>query len=463
MLNFLLRYLTPSHVRISVSPGHLYSAWSLAIIMAVAMAGRAAAMEPLPRVSLREITVSNGLKAVLAPQGRASVATLEVWYHVGSKNEAPGMSGFAHLFEHLMFDGTVDVGRGVFSRDIVSTGGVDNAYTTVDATVFWETVPSSTLPLALWLEADRMRNLSITRRAFETERQVVEDERRYRLESQPYGNVIEKLYQTAFKVSPYRHLPIGSVKDLNRARLNEVRQFHDTYYVPNNATLVVTGDFPPARTEALIRKYFGPLRRSAQPIPRQIPQEPPQTHERKVQLHEDVALPAFVMGFHIPADGTPDSYPLRLLADILSQGESSLLYRELVYRKQMALESQAEANLTEDPNLFLIFAVMNRGATVAQGEAAVRAILRQLKSRPVSQATLEKAERQMVFHWARERETSRGEAEQLGYDAVILNDPNAINTAMTRLLAVTPREIQSVARKYFVRRNLTVIEVDPSR
>ncbi len=446
-----------------VSPGHLYSAWLLAIIMAGATAGRAAAMEPLPRVPVREITLSNGLKAVLARQGHASVATLEVWYHVGSKNEAPGMSGFAHLFEHLMFDGTVDVGRGVFSRDIVSTGGVDNAYTTVDATVFWETVPSSTLPLALWLEADRMRDLSITRRAFETERQVVEDERRYRLGSQPYGNVIEKLYQTAFKVSPYRHLPIGSVKDLNRARLSEVRQFHDTYYVPNNATLVVTGDFPAARTEALIRKYFSPLRRSAQPIPRQIPQEPPQTHERKVQLHEEVALPAFVMGFHIPADGAPDSYPLRLLADILSQGHSSLLYRELVYKKQMALESQAEANLTEDPNLFLIFAVMNRGATVAHGEAAVRAILRQLKSRPVSEATLKKAERQMVFHWARERETSRGEAEQLGYDAVILNDPNAINTAMTRLLAVTPRQIQSVARKYFVRRNLTVIEVDPSR
>lgn len=428
-----------------------------------ATAARRAAIEPLPRVVLFQMRLRNGLRAVLAPRGHSGVVTLEAWYHVGSKNEAPGMTGFAHLFEHLMFDGTPQVGRGEFSRYIVNAGGIDNAYTTVDATVFWETMPSDTLPVALWLEANRMRHLSITRSAFNTERHVVEDERRYRLESQPYGKMIEELYHTAFKVSPYRHLPIGSMKDLERARLAEVKQFYDTYYVPNNATLIVTGDFSTTQAESLIRKYFGELKAGSRPISRQIPQEPRQTHERIVSLHLRVALPAFVMGFHIPADGTADSYPLRLMANILSEGKSSLFYRRMVYDPPMALEAEGQGNFTEDPNLFLIFAVMNSGYSAAHGEAAVRSILESLKQRPPSPTVLEKAKRQIIFRMARNLETSRRLAEELGDDAVILKDPRLANSAIQRFLAISPRDIQRVARKYFSWRNLTLIQVDPRR
>ncbi len=456
----------PWHRRIALEHGtarYFAPRLALALSIVLAAAAGAAAIQPLPPVQIQQIRLANGLKAVLVQRKESPVVTLEVWYHVGSKNEAPGMAGFAHLFEHLMFDGTKELGRDQFSRYIVGAGGVDNAYTTVDATVFWETIPSGTLPLALWLEADRMRNLMVTEKTFDTEREVVEEERRFRLDSQPYGTMIERLYQNAFTVSPYRHLPIGNMKDIERAKLSEVRAFYDRYYVPNNATLVVVGDFSRARAERLIREDFGPLKPSRNPIPREFSAEPPQTHERIVKLRQQVALPAFVMGYHIPADGTPDSYALRLLVNILSEGDSSLIYRRLVYQEQIALEAEAEGNFTEEPNLFLVFAVMNSGHTDAQGEAAMAAILDRLRERPARRATLDKAKRQILFRMAKDLETTRREADELGYDAVILRHPGLINSAAGRFLAVTRQEIQSAARKYFRRRNLTLIEVDPSR
>jgi predicted Zn-dependent peptidase len=179
----------------------------------------------------------------------STVVNIQVWYHVGSKDEAPGKTGFAHLFEHLMFEGTRNVRPEEFSDYIVRSGGLDNAYTTEDATVFWETIPSSHVAVALWLEADRMRNLDITARVFNTEREIVKEERRQRFDNQPYGNVVEALYQHAYSVHPYRHMPIGSMEDLDRATVADVQSFYDLYYVPDNATLVVVGDFDAAEAE----------------------------------------------------------------------------------------------------------------------------------------------------------------------------------------------------------------------
>jgi len=415
----------------------------------------------LPHTTLDRLLLQNGLEVVLAPDDQAPVVDVQVWYHVGSKDERSGMTGFAHLFEHLMFDGTRNLAPDEFSNYIVRAGGIDNAYTTNDATVFWETVPSADLRVVLWVEADRMRNLQITESTFKNEREVVEEERRQRFDNQPYGNVVETLYAHAFIVSPYRHMPIGSMDDLDRADVSEVKSFYDTYYVPNNATLVVVGDFDAKQCTEWVQQYFGPLKPGERPIARNYPQEPAQTAERVVKLTQDVALPAFVEGYRMPADGTPDAYPLRLASKILTDGESSWVYRRLVYERQMAMQVESEGNFTELPNLFFIFAVMNSGYTPAQGEAEVNAVLDRLKYGTISRQDMERARNEMLRDFILNRQSAQSRADALGYDAVILKNPDLYNTEIQRFLYVTPAEIQRVAQKYFVPQNLTLVEVYP--
>jgi len=416
----------------------------------------------LPPLKIQTLQLPNGLRTVMVNRGESPVITLEVWYHVGSRDERPGKTGFAHFLEHLMFDGTRTLGRH-FSDYIVRVGGIDNAYTTTDATVYWETMPTSNLPVALWLEADRMRNLEISQATLDNERAVVEEERRRRYENPPYGTVIPTLYDHAFTVSPYRHLPIGRPDDVSRATVTEIRDFYNTYYVPNNATIVIAGKFSVDEAEKYIRKYFAGIPAGPLPAERRIPVEPPQTSERTVSITRDVALPAFVEAYHIPADGTPDSYPLRLASRILSGGDSGMIYHQLVYEKQLALEAQSSADFSEDPNLFFVFTVMNSGHTAAEGVAAVDEIVKQLQQKPLSTKELEKAKDQVLFDLAADREKSKDLTEQLGYDTVILNNPELINTEAERFLAVTAEQVQAAARKYFVPHNCTLLEVHPGQ
>ena len=433
---------------------------ALALAALLFLAGPASGAVKLPHIVIHSFQLKNGLRVYMVEDHQAPVASVNVWYHVGSKDERTGGTGFAHLFEHLMFQGTASVSPEQFSDYIVRTGGVDNAYTTEDATVFWETFPSNQLPLVLWLEADRMRNLEITDPIFKNEREVVKEERRMKFDNPPYGTVIEKLYEAAFAVHPYHHMTIGSMADLDRASLGDIRSFYDTYYVPNNAALVIVGDIVRSDAEDLVRKYFDPVA-AGPPISRRIPVEPAQQAERRLKLAQDVSLPAFVEGFHMPADGTPDSYPLRLAAKILSEGESSRIYRRLVYEKQVAVEAESSADFTEDPNLFFVFAVMNDGFAPERGLAEVATELERLENDPVSSAELAKAQHQILRTFIKGRETSESLADELGYDAVVLKDPELVNDEPARFLAVTPEDIQSAARKYFARENATVVEVYP--
>lgn len=416
----------------------------------------------LPPIDIHTLQLPNGLHAVMVNRGRAPVVTVEVWYHVGSRDEKPGKTGIAHLLEHLMFDGTKTLGRH-FADYIVRVGGIDNAYTTTDATIYWETMPTSNLPVALWLEADRMHNLDITQQGLDNEREVVEEERQHRYETPPYGFVMPLLYRHAFKVSPYHHLPIGSVKSVDDATVKEIRRFYKRYYVPNNATVVIVGNFSVPNAEELIRKYFGPIRVGTRSVSPRFAVEPPQTSERVIKITRNVPLPAFIEAFHIPADGTSDSYPLRLASRILSAGDSALIYHKLVYKKQIALEAESSADFSEDPNLFFVFAVMNSGDTPAEGETAVASILKRLKDRPLSPQQLQKAKNQILFELAQDRESSKSLAEQLGYDSVILNDANLINIEASKFQSVTARQVQDVVRKCFVRRNMTLLEVYPAK
>ncbi|MBI4164984.1 MAG: insulinase family protein, partial [Acidobacteria bacterium] len=342
-------------------------------------------------------------------------------------------------------------------------GGVDNASTTEDYTLYWETIPSSLLPVALWLEADRMRNLDISERSFNTEREVVKEERRMRFENPPYGTVVETLYRLAFTVHPYAHTPIGSMEDLDHASLSDIQAFYDTYYVPENATLVITGDFEPAEARALVEKYFAPIARGTASGERSIPPEPIQTAKRRLQITRNVALPAYIAGYHMPADGTPDAYPLRVAARILSEGESSRIQRRLVYEKRMALQAESDGNFTEHPNLFFVFAVLNAGFTPAQVEAELIDELNRFKTEPVPEDELSRAKTQILRDFVVSRESVQSLGEELGYAAVVLKDPGLLDAELDRFLRVTPQDIQRVARKYFVPENSSVVEVYPSQ
>src|SRR4026207_1340705 len=244
-----------------------------------------AAVRP-PRLDYTMTTLPNGLGVVFLEDHSTPIVHLQVWYHVGSKNERPGRTGFAHFFEHMMFKGSKNVESEGHPSYISSVGGQSNAYTNEDATVFWETVPSRYLPLILWLEADRLASLRIDEKVFKTEREVVKEERRMRVENQPYGRLNEIIYDQAFTTPPHKHPVIGSMKDLEAASIEDVRDFFRTYYVPNNATLVIVGDFTTKEAQDLVTRSLGRVPKSDRPVPRDTPQEPPQTKERRVRLDE---------------------------------------------------------------------------------------------------------------------------------------------------------------------------------
>lgn len=439
------------------------------LIFAVSLVAPAFAQEPSsmsarpPQLQFTSHTLANGLKVILLEEHSVPVINLQIWYHVGSKDERPGRSGFAHLFEHLMFKGSAHVGPDEHSRIIEAVGGFDNAETNDDSTDFFETFPSNYLERALWLEADRMGSLNVDQANFESERQVVEEERRVRVDNQPYGSIEEDLRAAAFTVHGYHHTPIGSIEDLNKATLADVREFHDTYYKPNNATMVVVGDFDSAQALAWARKYFEGIPASAKPIPRRDTREPPQTAERIVnKSYTNTPLPAVVIGYKIPARYTPDAYPLDLASNILAGGESSRLYQTLVYKDRIAVQSAGFGNFTEDPNLFWAYAIMNQGYTAQQGEKSVVAVLDGLKEHPADAREFAKAENQEIASFILGRDTDEEKAVALETAAVIGKNPDLVNSELARYLKVTPGDIQRVANEYFISERATVLFVSPS-
>ena len=430
--------------------------------LAAAAPLRAQEVHP-PKLDFTAHTLANGLKIILLEDHRVPVVDLQVWYHVGGKDELPGHTGFAHLFEHLMFKGSAHVGPDEHSRIIEAAGGYDNAETGDDTTNFFETFPSNYLERVLWLEADRMGSLNVDEANFESERQVVEEELRVRVENQPYGRLEEDLRAAAFTVSGYHHTPIGSIADLNRATLEEVRAFHDTYYKPNNATLVIVGDFQSAQALAWAKKYFEGIPPSAGPIPRHDTPEPPQAEERLVRKsYSNTPLPAVVIGYKIPARYAPDAYPLDLAANILAGGESSRLYQTLVYKDRIALQSAGFGNFTEDPNLFWAYAIMNQGYTAEAGEKAVLGVLDGLKAQPPAAQELEKAKNQEISGFILGRDTDEEKAVALAEATVIGKNPGLVNTELDRYLRATPDDIERVAREYFVLQHATVLFVTPA-
>jgi len=414
-------------------------------------------------VEYSENKLANGLTVVTHEDHSTPVINLQLWYHVGSKDEKPGRTGFAHLFEHLMFKGSAHIKPEEHDKIIMNAGGVSNAYTQDDVTVYWETFPANYLEKVLWMEADRMATLKVSEENFKSEREVVKEERLTRIENPPYGDLLELLYNKAFEVHPYKHITIGSMADLNAATIADVREFYQTFYVPNNAVLIVAGDFKNEQALGWIKKYFGDIPKGQKPIARSNAQEPPQQKERRISHSKMVPLPAYVAGYHIPADGHPDSYPLVIASTILSEGRSSRIYQSLVYDKQLALQADASGNFTEDSNLFFSMLIMNRGASIEEGEKALNSEIMHLTTEPVSDKELEKAKNKIRSEYAFGRESVQQKAQALGHAAVIHGDTASVNKEYDLFMKVTKEDIMRVAKTYFRPDNRTVILVTPPR
>jgi zinc protease len=430
-------------------------------LVAGAAAPLVAAVRP-PRLQYDITTLPNGLTVVLEEDHSTPIVHLNLTYHVGSKNEKPGRTGFAHLFEHLMFKGSKNVEPEGHTSMIASIGGQSNAFTTEDETTFWETAPSQYLPMLLWLEADRMATLRINKETFTNERDVVKEERRLRVDNQPFGRLNEIIYDQVFTTHPYKHQPIGSMADLDAASVDDVLDFYRTFYVPENATLTLVGDIDPAQTMQMVTQYLGRVPKAAKPVPRDIPKEPPQTAERRLTLQTPWPLPAVVVAYHVTNDGNPDSYPLHIVGKVLSDGQSSRIQQKLIYEQQLAVAAFGGPNLIEDPNLFFAVAIVSPGRTPEQAINALIAEFELLKSQPISARELQRAKNQFARDYILGRESNQEKARVLSHAVVIHHDIKSADGEFEIFQGLTAADVQRVARTYFTTNNRTVLTLLPS-
>ncbi len=415
-----------------------------------------------PKFDYHISTLDNGMTVVLSEDHSMPIAHVEVWYRVGSKNEPSGRTGFAHLFEHLMFKGSHNVQTDQHLSFISGIGGDGNAYTTEDTTVFLQTVPSQYLPLVFWLEADRMATLRIDQATLDSERAVVKEERRFRYDNEPFGLLSEIIYDNAYSAHPYKHTPIGSMVDLEAAAIEDVQAFYDTYYVPENATLVVVGDFETDNTLQMIEHYFGRVPKAERPVPREIPREPPQLVERRLNLEADNwPLPAVVVAHHITYDGHPDAYPLHIASKVLSDGQSSRIFRRLVYDERVALSAFGQGTLIEDPNLFYAVAVISPGQTAAAAEASLIEELERLKNEPITDDELQRSKNQFARDYVIGRISNAQKAAHLGHAAVIHSDITTADGEFDIFMNVTKDDVRRVARTYFTDESRLVMTITP--
>lgn len=437
---------------------------SLILTLTLALSSWAAfAADTPPPLKIIEKSLPNGLKAVLAEDRSRPVINLQVWYHVGSKDEKTGRTGFAHLFEHMMFRGSKNVKPEEHMRLVRQAGGVVNAYTSQDTTVYWQTFPSNHLERMLWLEADRMRSLDVSEENFKKEREVVKEERRLRIENPPYGQLGEDVFNAAYSVYPYKHTPIGSMEDLNKATIEDVKAFHDLYYVPNNATIVIVGDFDTEQAFEMMRKHFGAIPKG-KPVPRVTVKEPEQTAAReKTVQYASAPLDAVVSAYQLPPASHPDRYALEIASNILSSGQSSRLYRRLVYEEQSAIAAAGEASFLEGPSLFFGFGVANQGKNIKEVASSLDYTFEEMKKSPVSDEELTKAKNQVIAGFITGRQTVQAKADFLGAVSVLYGDPQKYNTELANYQKVTAADVQRVVQKYLAKERMTRLWVQPAK
>jgi zinc protease len=397
----------------------------------------------------RERHLGNGLQ-VITVEGHASpTVSVQVWYHVGSRDDPPGRSGFAHLFEHMMFKNTVNLRAEQFDRLTEDVGGANNASTGDDVTEYHEVVPSNHLETLLWAEAERMANLKVDEPNFKSERAVVEEEYRQRVLAAPYGRLFNAFSSASYLEHPYKRPAIGNIDELEASTLDDVVAFHSRHYRPDNATLVVAGDFDAKQLDAWIDKYFGPLARPAAPLPRFEASEPAWPSDRTAKVTgPQVPLPAIALTWLAPPVTSPDAAALQVAAAVLASGESSRLNQSLVYRQRVATNAGFSADLRAGPGLLIAYAIAASGKSPAEVGAALLAEVTRLAAAPPSAAELAKIKTQLVTQAFTSRQTPLGLASAIAAAAVLEGDPGRVNTELEDLQRVSGADVQRVMRRY---------------
>lgn len=412
-----------------------------------------AAQAQMNQIKFEEYELDNGLKVILHQDKSTPIVAVSVMYHVGSKNENPDRTGFAHFFEHLLFEGSENIDRGEFDKYVTNAGGTLNANTSWDRTFYYEVLPSNQLSLGLWLESERMLHAKVDTKGIETQREVVKEEKRQRFDNQPYGSFLEKVFAAAFKEHPYRWPVIGSMEDLEAATEADYVGFYKTFYVPNNAILSIAGDIDIDKTKAEIKKYFGDIPKGTNPVYRPNVTEPPLKMEVKDTVYDNIQLPAVIQAYRIPAQGTADFYAVSMLGTLLSDGESSRMYRALVDEKQMALAAGSFPISTEDPGLTLAFGIANVGVNAQDLEDAMTEEIEKIQDQLISEQEFQKLRNKVENDFVTANSTVFGIAESLANYKMYFGDANLINTELDRYLKVTREDIREAARKYLNKNN----------
>ena len=419
------------------------------------------AAAPLRKIQFTDTKLKNGLRVIISEDHAAPVFSIVVNYNVGSRDERKGRTGFAHLFEHMMFKGSENVGQNEHPYLMFMNGGTMNGTTSKDRTMYYETLPANQLDLALFLEADRMRSLTITKENLDNQRNAVQEERRLGVDNQPYGKTFEAIDELAYENFAYEHSVIGSMADLNAASVDDVSAFFKMYYAPNNAVIGIVGDVDTKTALAKAEKYFGAIPK--QPAAPQVDMtEPAQTEERRLTLEDALArLPRLDMAYKIPPSSSPDDDPLSVLGTILSGGRSSRFYEAIVRQKQLSSGVGAGTDGSRGPGLFTISATALPGKTLAELEAAIDQETERIKTAPIEDWEIEKARTGARRAFVGGLGSSVNRAVQLSEGALFYDDPNRINTRADRIAKVTAADVQRVARQYLVKTNRNVVLTVP--
>ncbi|MAC96794.1 MAG: peptidase M16 [Flavobacteriales bacterium] len=409
------------------------------------------------KIDFVEYDLDNGMHVILHEDHSTPIVSVSVLYHVGSKNEDPDRTGFAHFFEHLLFEGSENIERGEFFKIVQGNGGVLNANTSFDRTFYYEVLPSNQLELGLWLESERMLHAKIDQKGVETQRGVVKEELKQRYENTPYGTILPETFAHAYEKHPYQWTPAGSAEYINKASLEEFMEFYEIFYVPNNATLSIAGDIDIKETKKMVEKYFGSIPKGTKEIPRPDIVEPKKTAEVRDTVYDNIQLPAVVMGYHMPAQGEEDFYAVSMLSQLLSQGESSRFQKVVKDEKEKAIAVGAFPLPTEDPGLALMFGITNMGVTADDLEAAMNEEIKRTQEELISEKEFEKLRNQVENDFISGNSSVRGLAENLANYHVYFGDANLINTEIDRYMKVTREDIKEVANKYFKKENRVVL------
>ena len=408
-------------------------------------------------ITFTEYNLPNGLHVILQEDHSTPIVAVSVMYHVGSKNEDPERTGFAHFFEHLLFEGSDNIKRGEYMKFIQSAGGQLNANTTQDRTFYFEVLPSNQLELALWMESERMAHAKIDTIGVETQRKVVKEEKKQRYDNTPYGQLINVIYENAYTKYPYRWSPIGKEQYIDQATLAEFMNFYKTFYVPNNAVLVITGDINAEQTKSLINKYYGDIARGTKEIPRPKETEPVQTAEKRVKFYDNIQLPAIILGYHIPKRGSDDYYAMQLLTQLLSQGKSSRFEKEIVDKQQKAVQAASFDLGNEEPGLAIMLGIANMGIKPEDLEKSMLGEIEKVKTAGITEEEYKKLENQAENDFVQQNQKDIGVATNLATYYTYQGNANLINTELDRYKKVTKDDIKRVANKYLTKENRLVV------